>query len=144
MNRKPLPGSHTYRLDGHRRTPSIILFTRDHQAGIGAHAGAVAFPSPAHQARLMIAPVPLRHVLPKHLRADGNVYAFSLKGVPGGGAGAIHQGIGLVLAWPHRPKALYRYDGRQWKKACGPPAWSISPGIAFCNVRKLGTYVAVR
>lgn len=144
-NKKPTSGAKTVALNRRHASTQFVLFTRDGQAGIGAHAGAFTAPSPATSIRAVIRPVDTPKGLPHGVKVYGNAYDISVVGQPGNKPAKLVQPLGLAFRWPQvhpkNPNALYAYTGKRWQRVCDNKSLQISPGYAFCNVSTLGIMV---
>jgi hypothetical protein len=128
---------------GGKSTPSVVLFTHDGQAGLGAKAHAFLVDRSSTSVLITIDPINTPGHLPSPLSADGNAYRFAAVGLPDKKPAKTVGQMGMVLRWPRTPYAIYTYQAGRWKLLCDSRNWQISPGLLVCNISSLGVFLAV-
>src|SRR5579884_494324 len=122
VNMPPQTGERVFRLLRGRTSPELVLFTRDGQAGIVAHQGALAVSGHATAIRITIKPVDPPRGLPRSVVPDGNSYSFTLGSEPSKGSVRLARLVSIVMRWPsqhpHVPIAMYAHTGSGWHRVC--------------------------
>lgn len=141
-NRPPLSGIEVVPTD-YLRAVGVVAFTGDGQANLFGRKGAFHVDPGTTAVTVRLRPVDPPPGLPRGLGLDGNAYRIVAAEQPSGRPTSPARTVSVNLRWPHRPTAIYRYDGHRWLLVCTADQARFTSGAMACATHALGIFAAV-